>query len=204
MPVGPVCTRSPAASSAVPESNSRSARSTSTAREFRALDAAGIDDGAGVVGRPIGAIGAGGEDRQRLAGAQQPRGVPARDAYCGRRGRACAGNSTVDSPPHTSPSAVGRAQRLDEVPRHSRGVAVEARGAGFELQAVRLRGRVHGAHTAHLDVRDDVALDRDRAVPASRPNNPEPITSGIVTGHVGDEQRERAPLTAAAARFRRP
>ena len=197
VPVGPVCTRSPAASSAVPESNVAERALHVAARELRALDAAGIDNGTGVVGRPIGSIGAGGENGQRFAGAQQPRR--------GQRQMRIAPAATVlrrqldrrfAAP--DQPIGRGRAQCLDELAAPLRGIAVEARGAGFELQAMRAAPPARRRSRPHRRSRRCGARSRSRGR-ASRPNNPEPMTSGSSPGtsEMNNASARRSPSSRA-------
>ena len=158
VPVGPVCTRSSAASSAVPESNSRHARSTSqpassarsTCRHRRWRPHRRSARRCHRCPRPA-AVRA----RRRAAAARRP----APDAYCARRAR----GAPAASPSIRRPTRVRRHRRR-AARRRTRaatrgGLAVEARGARFELQAVRTaRPRPRRTHRG-FDVGDDVALD---------------------------------------------
>ena len=137
------------------------------------------------------------ESCQRLVGAQAAARPPAPGACCGRRGRAAPAASP--SIHHPTPAHRSRgAQCRDEMPRrprpHHRRTASRQR---LEREAVRARRLDHRAHR-DFDVRDHVTLDARSASPASWPNNPEPITSGIVAGHVGDEQRERVGVSPSS------
>ena len=134
------------------------------------------------LGRAIGAIGARGENRARAR--RRAAAARSRSARCVLRPpRPCAaGSVTVDSPPHTSPSADGGAQRRDEGTARpssaspSKRVArrLECRG---RAPAPRLRPRATAARRSRRRCARRIGHRRQ-----SRPNNPEPMTSGSSPG----------------------
>ena len=179
VPVGPVCTRSSAASSAVPESNSRHARSTSqppsVARSTVPASTIAPASPSGRRCRPC---------RRRGSPAARPRAAAARrpSARCVLRpprpwlARQCHGR--LPAPDHS----VGRRARA--APREARPAPLPRRlrsaSHASSSSPMRMRGVGDRAHRS-VDIRDDVSL-MSSAVPASRPNNPEPMTSGSSPG----------------------
>ena len=182
VPVGPVWTRSPAASSAVPESNSRHARSTSQPPSVaRSIVPASTIAPASLVGPSVPSV---------PARENQP-AIAARAAAARRQRQMRIASAAAVAAPATSPwirrprparRPAGRAasptkSRGDCRP-HRRRIAPRALRASRPRACAASRDRVHRV----VDIGDDVPLDRDPRGRRPRPNNPEPMTSGSSPG----------------------
>ena len=87
VPVGPVCTRSPLAAERRARVRAAQAASASSSREREARAGLGIHQRAGIVGDPVGAVGARREQHQIRRGRRSGARPPAPGAGCGRRAR---------------------------------------------------------------------------------------------------------------------
>ena len=149
------------------------------ARDLRALDVPGIHDGARIVGRAVGAIGARGEHAPGFAGAQLPR-----DRQRQMRIAAAAPvTSPAASPSIPRPTRVHRLWSRAAPRRTARGhfvrIAVESLRARFERQAVR-----RAASTAAPTATSTFAT-------MTRATRSSPVTRGLTTRNRSRPGRRR-------------
>ena len=140
---------------------------------------------------------------QRFAGTQLRARASVPDAYCGHRARDAAAASPSIRRPTRAIGVCSRAARATKLCA----TCAPHRHRNACARRSRCRGRAPCAAsdcraTARFDVGDDhVPLDASVDSPASRPNNPEPITSGSSPGtsEMNSAMRARSPQQARDA-----
>ena len=156
VPVGPVWTRSPAALERRAGIEFAPRAFHVAAREFGALESLRVDDGAGVAGRAVGAVGARSENGQRFTACSRRASASARCVLrppCPNLARQLYRGFAA---PHQSIGG-GGSQGFDECARHLLRLTVDTLAPRLEFEAVRLRCR-HGRKDGRVDIGDDVTL----------------------------------------------